>query len=305
MAGDSSGGDVFVVGSLNLDLVATADRLPAPGETVSGSSYAEHPGGKGLNQAIAAARAGAATQMLGAVGDDEAGRRLLDNARSAGVDTSSIAVIAGIPTGRALITVDASGENCIVVVPGANGLVSPADTAPSLSAQVPASGRPVLLTQLEIPIGTVVAALEDARRADVFTMLDPAPAADLPASALEVIDLIAPNEHEVELLGGVDRLLDAGVGAVLITLGGDGAELHRADEPLVRQRAFDVDVVDTTGAGDAFRGAFAARVAAGSSFEEALPFAAAAGALATTVAGAVPSLPMRTATDALLDLNAD
>lgn len=287
-------GDVVVVGSLNLDLVATADRLPGPGETVTGESYLEHAGGKGLNQAVAAARSGATTRMIGAVGSDQAGVHLVELARAAGVDTSTIRTIDDTPTGRALISVDRHGENCIIVVPGANGRVDAQQASTGLASPG------VMLCQLEIPLDAVEAALSAARDAGVLTMLDPAPAAELRPSTLALIDVIAPNEHEVELLGGVDRLLDAGVGAVLVSLGADGAVLHRADRPPVRQASFPVDVVDTTGAGDAFRGAFAARVAAGATFDEALPHAAAAGSLATTVAGAVPSLPTVEAIEALL-----
>ena len=291
-------GGVIVVGSLNLDLVATADRLPRPGETVTGSSSAEHPGGKGLNQAIAAARAGAPTQMIGAVGADQAGRQLLDAAATGGVDTSSVRTVEHAPTGRALISVDQRGENSIIVVPGANGAVTAEHITPPVARP---TGARVMLCQLEIPLAAVKASLDAARSADMLTVLDPAPATDLRASLLELVDVIAPNEHELQLLGGVDRLLDAGVGAVLVTLGADGAVLHRPGQPPVGQESFSVDVVDTTGAGDAFRGAFAARVAAGATHDEALPHAAAAGALATTVAGAVPSLPTRPAIEAMLD----
>ena len=240
-------GGVIVVGSLNLDLVATADRLPRPGETVTGSSYAEHPGGKGLNQAIAAARAGAPTQMIGAVGADQAGRQLLDAAATGGVDTSSVRTVEHAPTGRALISVDQRGENSIIVVPGANGAVTAEHITPPVARP---TGARVMLCQLEIPLAAVKASLDAARSADVLTVLDPAPATDLPASLLKLVDVIAPNEHELQLLGGVDRLLDAGVGAVLVTLGADGAVLHRPGQPPVGQESFSVDVVDTTGAGD-------------------------------------------------------
>lgn len=299
VSSNAPGGDVVVVGSLNLDLVATTDRLPLPGETVSGTNYAEHPGGKGLNQAIAASRSGASTQMMGAVGDDTAGALLVNEAVSASVDTAFIATLAGTSTGRALINVDNCGENCIVVVPGANSLVTP-DMAKGFINQIRRPGKRVLLAQLELPLDTVAMALQAGRRSGMISILDPAPSIELPSSLLANIDVITPNEHEVDLLGGVDHLLASGIGAVIVTLGDDGAVLHRPSAPPVHQTAIGINVVDTTGAGDAFRGALAARVAAGWTLNAALPFAAAAGALATTIAGAVPSLPTREAIEQLL-----
>jgi ribokinase len=275
--------DVVVIGSANLDVVATTSRLPGPGETVLGTGIAEHPGGKGLNQAVAAARTGRSVAMLGAVGDDDAGRLLRDVAASAGVDTAGVDVVDGLPTGRAVILVDEHGENSIVVVPGAN-------------ASVRFGGLPqaaVLLAQLEIPLDVVDAALDAARAAGSTTVLNPAPAppGGLPDVLLARCEIVVPNEHEVELLGGVDRLLAAGVGTVIVTRGADGVTVASADGSRATVPAFPVDPVDTTGAGDAFCGALAARLAAGDGLLRAVRYAAAAGALATTVAGAVPSLP--------------
>jgi ribokinase len=273
--------DVVVVGSANLDLVARSPRHPSPGETVLGTGYQEHPGGKGLNQAVAAARSGARTAMIAAVGNDAAGRDLLDVAIADGIDARWIAQLDAVTTGRALIVVDDGGENSIVVVPGANAMLRSPESLPAAS---------VVLAQLEVPIATVTEAFRMARAAGATTVLNPAPAQHLPDALLELCDIVVPNEHEIDLLGGVEHLLAHGVRAVVVTLGADGADLvfpsgRRHQEP------FAVEPVDTTGAGDAFCGAFAARLAAGEPIEQAVEWAAAAGALATTAFGAVPSLP--------------
>lgn len=290
--------DVCVVGSANLDLVATTDRLPAPGETVLGFSYVEHAGGKGLNQAVAAARAGARTTFAGAVGDDDAARQLIAVMDADRVDRSALLRLSGIPTGRALIGVSSSAENSIIVVPGANGEL----TAQTIR-QIATTSK-VLLVQLEVPVDVVHAALVAARDAGALTILNPAPAAQLRQETLALCDVVIPNEHEVELLGGSAMLLDLGARAVVVTLGARGARLCRREQPDVLMPAFVVEPVDTTGAGDAFCGAFAAAMARGMSMLDALYFASAAGALATTRHGAVPSLPTRVAIEALLTTSA-
>ncbi len=284
--------DVVVVGSANLDLVATTPRLPRPGETVLGSGFAQHPGGKGLNQAVAAARAGASVAFVAAVGDDEAGATLCSVAEHEGIDISQVVVVAGVPTGRALITVDDRAENSIVVIPGANSLAH-ASSLPRAT---------VVLAQLEVPLDTVVDALTAARRAGGRTVLNPAPAPvdGLAPEVLALCDVVVPNEHEVELLGGVERLLAGGVGAVVVTRGAGGVTVFEAGVVASRSiEAFRVDPVDTTGAGDAFCGTLACRLATGDDLYEAARSAAAAGALATTVAGAVPSLPVAADVDRL------
>lgn len=286
---------VCVVGSANLDLVARASRLPRPGETVLGHGYAEHAGGKGLNQAVAAARAGAPSTLVGCVGDDEAGRRLRRLLGHEGVDDRWLAERQG-PTGRALIGVDDAGENSIIVVPGANALV---DTELVERAADAIGAAAVVLAQLEVPVASVAASLATARAAGAITVLDPAPAAALPAELLADCDVLVPNEHELEILGGTSSLLAAGVGAVVVTLGARGALLVTPTDRC-HVEAFDVSAVDTTAAGDAFCGAMCARLAAGAPLDEAVRFGAAAGALAATVAGAVPSLPTRDAIEQLL-----
>jgi ribokinase len=278
--------EVCVIGSLNLDLVARVERLPKPGETVLGSDYQEHPGGKGANQAVAAARAGARTAMVGAVGSDEAGRQLRTVLADEGIDTSAL-VTAAAPTGRALIGVDPLGENSIMVVPGANG---------SLDTRVAASVGPwlrsarVVLMQLEIPLD-VIAAVCAELGPDTLCVVNPAPAAVLPPEVLRRVDVLVPNEHELTVLGGVDALVEAGVNGLLITEGARGARLREPDGSWHRIEPWSVTPIDTTAAGDAFCGVFAAYLARGVDRLQAARAAAIGGALATTVAGAVPSLP--------------
>jgi ribokinase len=286
---DPTSFDVCVVGSANLDLVATAARLPLPGETVHGTGFAEHPGGKGLNQAVSAARCGASVAFVGAVGGDAAGDALSSVLVDEGIATGFLASVPQ-PTGRALIGVSTdSGENSIIVVSGANALV--------VADEMPASA--VVLTQLEVPVATVRAALQLGRARGAVTMLNPAPAMELPADLLALCDVVVPNEHEVELLGGVDHLLGLGVGNVVVTLGARGAAWHTVttDRPIA---PFAVTPVDTTGAGDAFCGALAGRLAAGVGMADALVFASAAGALATTRLGAVPSMATLSEVQALV-----
>ena len=281
--------DVCVVGSANLDLVATTPRIPGPGETLLGTGYAEHAGGKGLNQAVAAARSGARVAFVGCVGDDDAGRRMRAVLADDDIDASALTVTSS-PTGRALIVVDANGENSIVVVPGANHDVTVPHSLPVAS---------VLLCQLEVPLEQVGRALVAGRSAGATTILNPAPAALLPVDLLAACDIVAPNEHEVELLGGVASLLASGCRAVVVTRGAAGVDVHTPDGS-VHCPPFEVEVVDTTGAGDAFCGALAARLAAGDDLQEAVRWAAAAGALATTVVGAVPAQPKAQAIKQLL-----
>jgi len=279
--------DVCVVGSANLDLVATVERLPGPGETVPGRSYFEYPGGKGLNQAVAAARSGASVAFVGAVGADAAAATLLDVMAADGIDATHVAT-ESVATGRALIGVSASGENSIIVVAGANATVT--------AEAMPLSK--VVLTQLEVPLAAVERAMAFGRANGAITVLNPAPAAVIGADILQHCDIVVPNEHEVELLGGVAHLLSLGAKAVVVTLGAHGADLHTADG-VQHIDPFEVTPVDTTGAGDTFSGALCARLAAGDELPVALRFAAAAGALCTTKVGAVPSIPHSAETAAL------
>jgi ribokinase len=280
-------GRVVVVGSLNADHTVRVRRLPAVGQTVLGTSYSLALGGKGANQAVAAARQGADVVMVGCVGDDDGGHALLDALIEAGVDVGHVRRHAQAPTGRAHIAVDDKGRNTIVVVPGANsGAVFP-------SAAL--EGADVLLAQLEVPLPTVTAAIVAAHAAGVTTILNPAPARTLTDHLLANVDYLIPNETEAEQLGAV---LFQGV--AVVTQGERGSLLLRPGEPDGRVPAIPVDVVDSTAAGDAFCGAFAAALAEGVPLTRALRVASAAGALACTVAGAFPSLPTRQAVEDLL-----
>ena len=282
----STGFDVVVVGSANLDLVARTTRLPKPGETVSGSHFFEACGGKGVNQAIAAARAGARTAFIGALGRDHAGGTLLAALVKDGVDVSAVQRVTA-PTGRALIGVSDDGENSIIVVPGANHAISIDDIEKHKTL---ISSAKVLLCQLEVPLSVVQHAFELAG-SSTTRILNPAPAQALSNSLLGVVDIITPNEHEVELLGGASKLLSLGVKTVIVTQGEKGAIVVDAsgERPV---DPFKVTPVDTTGAGDAFCGMLAARLAIGESMTAALRAAVISGALATQTEGAVPSLPI-------------
>jgi ribokinase len=299
--------DVAVVGSLNMDLVVEAPRFPGPGETLMGGPFAMASGGKGLNQALAAARQGAVTRLIGTVGDDDHGQRLRAVASAAGIDIGGVAVTAGNASGIAVITVAPGGQNTIVVAPGANAVTNTTQVGSD-----PAVGSAtVVLAQLEIPLTAVVSALTTARRAGHVTILNPAPARMLPDDVVGLCDLVVPNESEAALLTGCATdsddgviaagraLLARGAGAVIITLGARGAMYIDRDRIEV-VAPFAVDAIDATAAGDAFCGALAAALAQGSEVSGALRRASAAGALATTVAGAAPSLPTRAAVDELL-----
>ncbi|MFP3915401.1 MAG: ribokinase [Actinomycetota bacterium] len=267
---------VTVVGSVNLDLVATCPRLPRPGETVSATHFARYPGGKGANQALAARRAGADVTLIAAVGDDPQAGEATGLLRDSGMDLSRM-VRSVQPTGTALITVDPHGENQIVVVPGANGDLRP--------QQVNASGSDVVLCQLEIPPEAVEAA---AVTASGLLCLNAAPAGFVPPEVLERADVILVNESERAEMSDVLATVSA---LVVVTLGAAGAQALREGRLVAEARPPAVDPVDTVGAGDAFCGAFVTALGGGASVQAALTRACAAGALATTRPGAQPSLP--------------
>ncbi len=287
--------DVCVVGSINLDLVITASRLPGAGETVLGGSFAEHPGGKGLNQAVASVRSGARTALCACVGEDQAGRELRRVAEAAGLTGEHISVAPAHATGRALIAVSlGSQENLIVVAPGANSALTGQEAVRAIA------GARVVLAQLEVAPETVAAAFTAARADNATTILNPAPAEGVTGELLALCDFVVANEHEAELMGGARQILAHGAGQVVVTLGARGSVHTTADGHEHHVEAFAVDAIDTTAAGDAYCGAFAAAVAVGQDADAAMRFASAAGALATTKAGAVPSLPQRSAIDELL-----
>lgn len=292
---------VVVVGSVNVDLVVQVPRLPSPGETVIGGTFSINQGGKGANQAVAAARLGAITYMVGAVGSDSFAEQARESLRQEGVDISWLYTKDG-PTGVAEIMVDSRGENLIAVASGANALLTAADVRAAL-ATVLSSGAAVL-SNLEIPDEAVMAAAEAAKERGCLFVLNPAPARPLSHRLLQLCDVITPNEHEAYALGlpSPEQLLEAGVGAVVITRGAEGADLLLKGRPVFHQEAFHVQVVDTTGAGDAFTGTLAWALAEGRPIEEALALASAAGALATTKVGARAGMASRDEVEALAGL---
>jgi ribokinase len=277
---------VTVLGSVNLDLVATGARLPAPGETVTGATLARHPGGKGANQALAARRLGAEVRLLARVGTDAMADEALALLRADGVDLAGCGADPAAPTGVALIAVAAGGENLIVVAPGANARFTP----DGLGAPVEGA----LICQLELPVDTVAAAVAGARG---FVCLNLAPAAPVPLAMLRRADLIVVNEGEAAFYG--EALAGAG-GLVAVTLGARGARLLERGELVAEAAAPAVAAIDTTGAGDAFVAALTVALLEGQRAGDALAFACAAGAIAATRAGAQPSLPRRAEVDALL-----
>jgi len=283
--------DVVVVGSANLDLVANLDHLPIPGETLIALGYAEYPGGKGVNQAVACARMGAKTAFVGCVGNDDAGTLLRSVLEGEGIDTSHLRTVS-VPTGRAFINVDSHGENEIVVVAGANAHVGKED-----KFFIPHSR--VVLAQLEVPLETIEVAFAQARNNGAVSVLNPAPARDIPASLLSLANFVVPNETESAAIGGTQHLLGLGVATVVTTLGADGASIDTTSST-IHISPYKVTPIDTVGAGDAFIGATCAELSRGASIEDAARMGAIAGALAPPVKGAVPSLPTRHAVLAAL-----
>ncbi|MEU6220087.1 ribokinase [Streptomyces sp. NPDC047022] len=287
--------DLLVVGSANADLVIGVERRPVAGETVLGSDLVVHPGGKGANQAVAAARLGARTALLARVGDDAHGRLLLESQREAGVDTAGV-LVGGAPTGVALITVDPSGDNSIVVSPGANGRLTPEDVR--VADGLLRASR-VVSAQLEIPLETVVELVRSLPSGTRF-VLNPSPPRLLPAELLAACDPLIVNEHEARVIAGgapagppEDRaraLLALGPRSVVVTLGAQGA-LAATKDAVSRVPSVKVDAVDTTGAGDAFTAALAWRLGAGASLPEAAAYAVRVGAAAVTRSGAQESFP--------------
>ena len=325
-------GPIVVIGSVNMDLVCRTPRMPAPGETILGSAFSTIPGGKGANQAVAAAKLGGDVHFVGRVGDDDFGDRLLNGLRQHRVDVRNVTVTEGASSGCAVILVDKKGENSIVVAPGANHRVTPEDIDRAAGLIARAA---VVVLQLELPLETVQHAIATCQRLGVYTILDPAPVPPkgLPRALFEV-DVLTPNQHEAEAIlprGDMGRmrrtkrvdakqiggeLLARGPRAVVLKLSRKGAVLvarsprdpatgaRRAastEEVHVEQiPGHKVKIVDTTAAGDAFTGALAVAIAEGKSLADAARFANAAGALSCESFGAQPSLPTREAVDKLL-----
>jgi ribokinase len=297
---------VVVVGSSNTDLVVKVPHLPTPGETVLGGEFFTAPGGKGANQAVAAARLGAEVTLVARIGQDVFGDRALAGFEEEGLITRYITVDPESASGVALILVDERGENSIAVAPGANSGLSPAIVQ---QAQETIKEVEVLVLQLETPTETVLAAAKIAHQGGVRVILNPAPAPSepLPSELLECIDILTPNESEARMLAGKQgeveeaarQLTRQGVGAVVVTLGARGALIVTPDyEQLVP--GFEVDAIDTTAAGDAFNGGLAVALAEDKPLADAVQFANGCGALATTRLGAQPSLPTRDEVEVLL-----
>ena len=302
---------IIVFGSINIDLVATSPRLPMAGETLLGHNFFQVPGGKGANQAVALALLGIPTQMVGRVGADGFGAELVNNLQASGVQTHSVFVDETVSSGVATIAVDDTGENQIIVIPGANGRVNQEDVD-RLFPLLPKATA--LLLQFEIPLSAVVAAAKAARKQGVTVILDPAPVQEnVPEELYSLVDIITPNEVETRQLVGfaVDGeasvkkaaavLRERGVKYAIVKLGAKGVFCATPEETFFVP-AFPVQTVDTTAAGDAFNGGLAAALFERLSLRQAVIWGAAAGAIAATKPGAQPSLPNRATFDAFLKM---
>ncbi|GAB3176456.1 ribokinase [Telluribacter humicola] len=291
--------NILLIGSSNTDMVVKTQKLPAPGETVIGGTFLMNPGGKGANQAVAAARLGASVRLVAKVGNDLFGEQAVEGFRKEGIDTAAIVKDDG-PSGVALITVDDQGENCIVVAPGANGNLQPDEVEAAIDACSP---NDIVLLQLEIPLATVEYAIRRSAQRGLRVILNPAPAQRLATDLLSHLYLITPNETEAELLTGIPvteesvgkaarALQDMGVSHVVITLGARGAYILSGEfEGIVEGVA--VKAIDSTAAGDCFNGALAVGLAEGVSLRDSVAFACKAAALSVTRLGAQSSMPYR------------
>jgi len=292
---------IVVVGSINIDLVARAQHIPRPGETIIGSEFQTFYGGKGANQAVAAAKLGHPTFMVGNVGDDSFGPQLRQALEAVGVKTDAVKTVPG-SSGVALITIGSGGENNIVVVPGANALLTPAQLEEATPILRQAG---FILAQLEIPLEAVAYLAGFATKNAIPLMLDPAPARDLPSSLLKKVNWLTPNESETEILvkgtvraddrasteNAAERLLAAGPQHVLLKLGAHGCLIAERGRPQQLIPAFPIEAVDSTAAGDAFNAAFAVGLLRGESPSESAKFACAVAAISVSRHGAQPSMP--------------
>ncbi len=303
---------LIVFGSINIDLVAQTPRLPRAGETLQGHQFFTASGGKGANQAVATARLGVKTQMIGRVGNDGFGQELLASLQNAGVETDGVIIDNQSRSGVAIIAVDDESENTIIIIPGANGKVEGSDVA-RLTDLLPQASS--LLLQLEVPFPAIIAAAKAANQAGVRVILDPAPAPEsLPEELYPLVDVITPNETEASRLVGFEItgeetytkaaqfFLNRGVTTVVLKLGARGVFCMTKSQRF-RVKAFEVNAIDTVAAGDAFNGAMAAALDRGLSLRDAIIWGAAAGALATTKLGAQPSLPDRKTLETFLSPN--
>jgi ribokinase len=307
------GNSIVVIGSLNMDFVIAVDRLPLPGETILGRNFRMIPGGKGANQAYAAAKlagSGTVLRMLGRVGADSFGTALKNNLAAVGVDIGAVLDTNAEATGVACIHVDDAGQNSITVAPGANAVLSAADIDSERRAL---EGARCVLLQLEVPMEAVAAGLREARRVGATCILDPAPARALPREILELVDIATPNENEACVLAGVppsrvnateavalgNRIRELGVRSVIVKLGDQGC-VYCGPDGTFSAPPFPVRAVDSTAAGDTFNAALSVALAEGAAMENALRFANAAAAISVTRAGAQTSAPVRAEVESLL-----
>lgn len=293
--------DVLVIGSVNMDLVVKVDRFPNPGETILSNNFQMFPGGKGANQAVCTSKLGAKTSFIGKIGKDQFGEKLSASLEKNGVNLDNLIIDQSLNSGIAIITVDNSGQNEIIVVPGSNMNLTPEEIS---NKQKLFSETNVVLAQLEIPIETVLKAAEFSNESDTFFILNPAPARKLSDKLLKCVDFLTPNETELELLSGMSiknientgeaakSLLKKGVKNIIVTLGAKGA-LFVNKNKVELFPAYKVNAVDSTAAGDAFNGAFAFALSNGESISEAIVFANKIASISVTRMGAQSSMPGR------------
>ena len=307
MTNPNSAPNIVALGGMNMALIGTATRLPQPGETLRGERFYTAPGGKGATQAVAAARLGANVKMVGRVGKDMFGPRLLDALKSDGIDVTGVAEDPDHPSGVGMIVLNAERQNHVLAIYGAN-LRCNEDQLAAVEAAL--DGADVLLLQMELPFPLSIAAAKTARARGVITMLDPAPASDIPPDAFRHVDIITPNQTEAEYHTGItvddvrsaqeaaEALLEKGVGTAIVKLAEQGV-YWASEEASGYVPAYEVEVVDTISAGDAFSGALAVALGEGRSMEEAIRYGAAAGALAVTKRGVQTAMPTRAEVDGL------
>jgi ribokinase len=293
---------ITVIGSINMDLVTSTTQIPKVGETVLGHSFHTIPGGKGANQAVAAARLGADVTMIGAVGNDSFGDTLVDHLTNQGINTKSIMKVKETSTGIASIIIS-DGDNSIIVVPGANNHITP-EVIDRHEDKIINSN--ILLVQLEIPLESVIRAVELAKKHGVLTILNPAPIQELPKELLELVDFVTPNEHEQALLfaslDGTDQELEKFKEKCIVTKGSKGVLIYKNNEKIEIPR-IQVEAVDTTGAGDSFNGALATALCEGLDIEEACRFANVVGAISVTKLGAQTGMPTKKEVEEFMHLH--